>query len=55
LHDRQDSRNHWMPKMKFSSFDGSDACIWIDKCSTYFAMYQIPACFRVSAASIHMT
>jgi hypothetical protein len=52
--DKNDARNHWLPKMNFPSFDGSDARIWIDKCATYFAMYQIPPSFRVSAASIHM-
>jgi hypothetical protein len=52
--DRNDARNHWLPKMNFPSFDGSDARIWIDKRATYFAMYEIPPSFRVSAASIHM-
>lgn len=43
-----------MPKMDFPRFDGTDARIWLDKCAAYFAMYQIPPSFRVSAASIHM-
>jgi hypothetical protein len=51
LHDSQDSRNHWMPKMNSLLF----ACIWTNKCSIYFAMYQIPACFHVLTASFHMT
>jgi hypothetical protein len=39
----------------FSHFDGSDARIWIDKCTDYFTMYQIPPMFRVPAMSIHMS
>jgi hypothetical protein len=27
----------------------------IDKCIAYFSLYQIPATFRVSAASLHMS
>jgi hypothetical protein len=37
-----------------STFEGTDARIWVDKCVAYFALYQIPPNFRVSAASIHM-
>jgi hypothetical protein len=44
-----------MPKMDFPHFDGTDAHIWLDKCLSYFALYQIPYAFRVSAASIHMS
>jgi hypothetical protein len=29
----------WMPKMDFLHFVGSDARIWLEKCSTYFALY----------------
>jgi hypothetical protein len=53
--DHVEHRNHWLPKMNFSMFDGSDARIWVDKCIAYFTMYQIPPGFHVSAASIHMT
>jgi hypothetical protein len=41
--------------MDFPHFDGSNARIWLDKCAAYFAMHQIHAYFRVSAASIHMS
>jgi hypothetical protein len=41
--------------MDFPRFDGADARIWLDKCDAYFALYQIPAAFRVSAASIHLS
>jgi hypothetical protein len=41
--------------MDFPHFNGDDARIWSDKCSAYFALYQIPLAFRVSATSIHMT
>jgi hypothetical protein len=50
-----ESRKQWMPKMDFPQFSGDDARIWVDKCESYFAMYQIPASFRVSASSLHMS
>lgn len=43
-----------MPKMDFPKFDGTDAGVWVDNCETYFAMYQIPAGFKVSAASLNL-
>jgi hypothetical protein len=52
---RSDSCKQWMPKMDFPPFDGVDAWIWIDKCDAYFALYHIPATFRVLAGSLHMT
>jgi hypothetical protein len=53
--DRTDARTPWMPKMDFSMFDGTDVHVWLDKCLAYFALYQIPAAFQVSVASLHMT
>jgi hypothetical protein len=53
--EREDTRKQWMPKMDFPVFDGSDARIWVDKCESYFVLYQIPVAFRVSVASIHLT
>jgi hypothetical protein len=50
-----ESRKQWMPKMDFPQFSGDDAHIWVDKCESYFVMYQIPASFRVSAASLPMS
>jgi hypothetical protein len=41
--------------MEFPHFDGTYACIWLDKFSSYFALYEIPPSFRVLAASLHMT
>jgi hypothetical protein len=41
--------------MEFSHFDGVYAMIWIDKCEAYFELYQIPASFGVSAASLHLS
>jgi hypothetical protein len=52
--DHGDYRHGWMSKMNFPKFGGIDACIWLDKCVEYFAMYQIPSAFRVSASSINM-
>lgn len=40
--------------MDFPKFDGTDAHVWLDKCCSYFALYQIPDSFRVAMASIHM-
>jgi hypothetical protein len=31
-----ETRRHWMPKMEFPRFDGSDVRIWLDKYSAYF-------------------
>jgi hypothetical protein len=41
--------------MDFPHFDGSEPYIWLDKCSVYFALYQIPVTFRVPVALIHMS
>jgi hypothetical protein len=52
--DHSEAHRTWVPKMDSPHFDGSDPRIWIDKCSAYFTLYQIPPTFRVSTASIHM-
>jgi hypothetical protein len=49
-----DPKRHWMHKMDFPHFDGSDVRIWLDKCTTYFQLYFIPLDFRVTVASLHM-
>jgi len=54
LHDDSGSRRPWLPKMEFPRFDGTDARIWIDKCTAYFAMFQIPEGFRVTAATMYL-
>jgi hypothetical protein len=41
--------------MDFPVFDGSDVRIWLDKCSAYFHLYSIPADFRVTISSLHMS
>jgi hypothetical protein len=43
-----------MPMVEFPRFDGTDVCIWPDKCAMYFQLYGIPPDFRVTAASLHM-
>jgi hypothetical protein len=48
-------RRPWIPKMDFPVFDGSDVRIWLDKCSAYFHLYSIPADFRVTISSLHMS
>lgn len=47
-------RRSWVPKMDFPKFDGTDVCVWVDNCETYFALYQITEGFKVSAASLNM-
>jgi hypothetical protein len=47
-------RRHWIPKMDFPQFDGTDVRIWLDKCSTYFQLYSIPPNFLVTTASMHL-
>ena len=54
VHDDSSSRRPWLPKMEFPRFDGNDARIWIDKCTTYFAMFQIPEGFRVTTATMYL-
>lgn len=49
------SRNHWMPKLDFPRFDGTYVRIWLDKCQSFFNLYQIPHGFKVQAASMHLT
>ena len=49
------ARRGWMPKMDFPLFEGSDSCIWLDKCEAYFALYHIPDDFQVTAASLHLS
>ena len=44
----------WLPRMDFPVFEGSDARVWIDKCESYFALYQIPVNLHVTSASLHM-
>jgi hypothetical protein len=53
--DHIDGRRVWMPMMDFPYFDGADVRVWINKCSAYFALYQIPSSFHVTAASIHLS
>jgi hypothetical protein len=36
--------------MDFPKFEGSDVRIWLDKCRSYFSLFQIPDAFRVTAA-----
>jgi hypothetical protein len=49
-----DHRRHWMSKMDFAKFDGTDVRIWLDKCVAYFQLYAIPTDFRVTAVFLHM-
>lgn len=49
------SKHHWMPKLDFPHFDGTDVRIWLDKCQAFFNLYQIPHGFKVQAASMHLT
>ena len=53
-HDDSSSHRPQLPKMEFTRFDGTDARIWIDKCTAYFAMFQIPEGFQVTAATMYL-
>lgn len=33
-----------LPKMSFPMFDGTNPCIWKDKCQDCFHLYNIPEC-----------
>jgi hypothetical protein len=44
----------WLPKMGFPKFDGTDVRIWLDKCSAYFQLFQIPEAFKVTAATMSL-
>jgi hypothetical protein len=43
-----------LPKMSFPMFDGTNPCIWKDKCQDCFHLYNIPESLWHTAASLHM-
>lgn len=49
------SHKPWLPKLDFPKFDGTNVRIWLDKCQSFFNLYQISHGFKVQAAAIHMT
>jgi hypothetical protein len=46
--------HHALPKMFFPKFDGTKPKVWIDNCTTYFLIYNVPASIWVSSASMHL-
>jgi hypothetical protein len=48
------SMKSMVPKMSFPKFDGTDPCIWKDKCQDYFTMFNIPAGIWTTMASLNM-
>ncbi|KAE8820558.1 hypothetical protein D1007_01302 [Hordeum vulgare] len=49
------SKRGWMPKMDFPRFDGTEVRIWIDRCKSFFQLYNIPKNFKVTSASLYLT
>ena len=43
-----------MPKMDFPVFYGSDPKVWLDNCTNYFELYQIPEGMWITAARLHL-
>lgn len=46
--------HHALPKMHFPKFDGSHPKIWIDNCTNYFSIYNVPERVWVSSATMHL-
>lgn len=44
----------YVPKLAFPIFDGSNARLWIKKCSKYFSLYKFYDEQKVDLASLHM-
>lgn len=40
--------------MNFPEFDGTDPCLWKDKCEDYFKLMNVPENLWATAASLHM-
>ena len=53
-HEARAEGHHYVPKMSFPLFDGSNPKIWIDKCTHYFQIQNISESSWVLAASLHM-
>jgi hypothetical protein len=43
-----------MPKMDFPNFYGTEPKVWLDNCSSYFELYQIPEGMWITAARLHL-
>lgn len=43
-----------MPKMEFPDFYGSDPKVWLDNCTCYFELYQIPEGMWIIATKLHL-
>jgi hypothetical protein len=43
-----------LPKMSFPKFFGENPRIWLDKCTDYFCIFNIPESTWTTAASLHM-
>ena len=44
----------YVPKLEFPKFDGTNARLWIKKCSKYFSLCKIADDQKVDLASLHM-
>jgi hypothetical protein len=52
--DGNSTKKPWMTKMEFPKFSGIDARVWLDGRVSYFVMYNVPASFRVTSATLHV-
>jgi hypothetical protein len=52
--DKQILPKYAMPKMDFPNFYGTDPKVWLDNCSSYFELYQIPKGMWIRAARLHL-
>jgi hypothetical protein len=43
-----------LAKLSFPKFYGDNPRIWIDKCSDYFIIFNIPDCMWTTTTSLHM-
>ena len=53
-HTEYNSSRTYMPKMQFPTFDGSNPCIWKDKCEDYFRIFDLPETMWPSIAAMNM-
>jgi hypothetical protein len=50
----KDHHRGFTPKMSFPRLDGSNPCIWKEKCQNYFMLMDTPENMWPTAASLHM-
>ena len=53
-HGEHTSSRTFMPKMQFPTFDGSNPCIWKEKCEDYFRIFDLLETMWPTIATLHM-